>query len=410
MILMPLVNVVKVAAIWLTDGINFLFDPFQDFDRPEDIKYAEWLHEKAKKFERDMEDFYWPDRDVYLYTLPGNSGDQALWHGVYTATQAVKYSVTRDPEDLGRLWKCTEGLRQHQSPTDELVPRLIRGWRADETYEDSVSNDQASGHLLGIYFAWKYGNLAVRDNAKHLITGLADELVIYDNKLINADKTPTQHGKLENGIYTDPLSLTLALAIYKVAHRITSEPLYNVRYLDLVSRFRLLIPYAKVKLLWLDERPASHRAAIHYSILCDLETDHDLHRKYLSGLLRVWRIERKSANPWIYFLMRRVCLNDPAYEERAKKHLREFTLEDKQPNAERINSDHVETFNWGNHKRCYQPLPRWRVGSQDFFWQRHMYSADDWIGNGKGNLRHNGGDFLAAYWGLRSLRILGDEE
>lgn len=410
MLLNSLANVVKVGAIWATDAVNAIYDPFRNFDRPEEPKYFEHLKEKAVKFETDLQDFWWPTHNVFLYTLPGNSGDQALWHGVYTAMLASKYSVTGALVDITVLEEAVKGLLSHQQPLGEPLPRLIRGWREDGTYEDEVSNDQASGHLLGIYFAWKYGNVACRVAAKTLITGLADELAINSNNLINADGSPTKHGKLENGLYTDPLNLTLLLAIYKLAYEIVGENLYKIRYDDLCEKYRILIPYAKVKLLWLDEQQAGHRAAIHYTILCDLEKDHDLNRKYLRGLLRVWRISRKGANPWIYFLVRRICLVDPAHENLVRKHLKEFTLEDKQHNAERINSTGVETFKWGGHLRCRQPLPRWRVGSQDFFWQRHLYSADDWIGNGTGNLRHNGGDFLAAYWGLRSLRIIGSGE
>lgn len=408
MLLNNLVTYIKVVVIWLTDCVNWLYDPFKEFTRPLDAKYFEYLHEKERKFDADMGAFYWPERNVYLYTRPGNSGDQCLWHSIYTTMWALKNSVTQNHST--QLHSCLDGMQNFLRPTGETNPRLIRGWREDGSYEDEVSNDQASGFLAGIYFGWKYGDIYCRVVAKKLITGLADELAINGNQLINADGSPTKHGKLENGYLTDPLNLTLCLAVYKVAYELTGEQLYSVRYDQLVERYRLLIPYAKVKLLWLDEQPASHRAAIHYSILCDLEKDHDLNRKYLRGLLRTWRIVRKSANPWIYFLVRRICLVDPAHEDQVRKHLREFTLEEKQYNAEKINSKSVETFKWGGHLRARQPLARWRVGSQDFFWQRHLYSVDDWLGNSSGNIRHNGGDFLVAYWGLRSLRLIGSAE
>lgn len=402
-LLNKLANVVKVGGIWLADLVNRVGDPYQEFDRPLDAKYFEYLHEKEKKFDNDMGAFYWPERNVYLYTRPGNSGDQCLWHGIYTTMWALKNSVTRD--HFTQLHSCLEGMRSFLVPSDVGV-RLIRGWREDGTYEDEVSNDQATGFLAGVYFGWKYGDIYCRDVARELITGFADELAIHGNKLVNKDLTPTKHGKLENGLATDPLNLTLALATYKTAYEITGERLYQVRYEEFVQKYSLLIPYASVRLLWWEKTHHAHRAAIHYSILCDLEKDHDLNRKYLRGLIRTWSMERKSANPWIYYLLRRVCLYDPEDLDKCRKHLKEFTLEEKQYNAERINSDKVETFQWGNHKRCRQPLPRWRVGSQDFFWQRHLYSADDWSGNGAGNIRHNGGDFLVAYWGLRSLRLI----
>lgn len=407
----PLANIVKVGGIWLTDLLNRVFDPYEEFTRPLDQKYHEWLHEKAAKFERDFrENFHTHGGRIWSYKLPVDPGDQCIWHGVYTAMWALKYNVTRDPLDLAFLTGCATGLRLHQHPTGETQPRLIRGWREDWTYEDEVSNDQATGHILGIYFLWKYGSIECREAAKQLAVGFADELAIQGNKLVNADGSVTKHGALENGLMTDPLNLTLALTVYAVAYELTGERLYKIRYDELVRKYRLLIPYANVKLLWWEKTHHAHRAAIHYSILCDLERDHDLRKKYFKGLLRTWHMERKSANPWIYYLLRRVCLHDPAYEDRVRKHLKEFTLEEKQYNVERINSTRVETFQWGKYRRARQPVARWRVGSQDFFWQRHMYSADDWLGNATGNVRHNGADFLIAYWGLRSLRLLGATE
>ena len=405
-----LCNYAKVGAVWLADLVNWVGDPYQEFDRPEDLKYHEWLHEKAAKFEKDFLDFRTHKWKIWSYKLPVDPGDQCLWQGVYTALWALKYSVTKDMMDHAFMLACMGGLIRHQMPTNETAKRLVRGWHEDWTYQDDASNDQATGHLLGIYFLWKYGDLAARASAKDLIVGLADELAVHDNKLVNADGTPTKHGKLENGYLTDPLNLTLCLAIYKAAHEMTGEQLYSVRYESLVGRYSPLIPYANVRLLWWEKTHHAHRAAIHYSILCDLERDHGLYQRYLRGLLRTWRMERKSANPWIYYLVRRIAVVEPEALEKVKKHLKEFTLEDKQYNVERINSTDVETFKWGRHKRCRQPLPRWRVGSQDFFWQRHLYSADDWVGNGAGNVRHNGGDFLVAYWGLRSLRLIGETE
>jgi hypothetical protein len=347
--------------------------------------------------------------------LPADMGDQCLWHGITTAMWALRYSITGEEEIRKHLHDAIQGFFRLQRPKDLKSAawekrRLIRGVDELGNEADNVSNDQASGFLIGVYFLWKHGDLDCINAAKHLIAGLADELAIYDNKLVLADGSPTKHGKLENGYWTDPLNLSLCLAIYKVAHVLTGEQLYGERYKRLVETYKPLIPYAKVKLLWWDEQPAAHRAAIHYSILCDLEKDEDLRKKYLRGLLRTWRIVRKGANPWVYYLVRRVCSYDIEYEERVKKHLKEFTLEDKQYNVQRINSDSVETFKWGDNVCSRQPVPRWRAPSQDFFWQRHLHTVDGWVGNASGSLRHNGLDFLAPYWGLRSIGIIGEKE
>lgn len=399
-----LANWFKVAAIWLTDLIN-RFEPFDEFTRPVEPKYPETLDEKAVKFENDLESF-WVD-GFLQYNLPPNSGDQCLWHGMYTALSALRYNVKESDGSLRELMNCVSGLRRHQRRGFEDYPRLIRGCRADGTYEDEVSNDQATGHLLGIYFLWRYGSLECRGAARDLISGLADELLDHNYAFVNAAGEPTKHGQLIQGYKTDPLNLTLCLAILRVAAELTHDPAYQWHYEQLVEKYKPLLPYANVRLLWWMKTHHAHRAAIHYSILCDLEDDHDIHRMYLKGLIRTWKMERKTANPWIYYLMRRQVLMDPGELENVKKHLEEFTLEDKRYNVERINSTRAPNFRWGGRRRAYQPLPRWQVGSQDFFWQRHMYSVDDWIGNTESNaLRHNGMDYLICYYGLKSLRLL----
>lgn len=409
-ILMFPVNWFKVGLAWLVDAINWLLEPFQEFTRPDELKYPEALIQKEAKFWSDMERFWWAARKIYLYTLPTNSGDQCLWQGVYTAMVSLKYAATNDENVLARLHDCGLGLMQHQIPYGNGEQRLIRGWRSDGTYEDSVSNDQASGHILGIYFLWKYGDIQSRNMARRLIVGLADELLAHGNCLINADGTPTEYGNLVDGYLADPLNLTLCLATHKLASAMTSDPKYEAAYNAVLSLYQPITPYANLRLLWWKQDTYPLRAAIHYTILCDLEKDHDTQRKYLAGLLRTWRMERKVANPFVYFCMRRICLYDPAYEDRVKRHLREMTLEDKNGDVQRMNSNTVPWFWWGAYKRAFQPIPRWKIGAQDYLDGRNFSSVDDWIGNTVSDTHYNGGDFLFAYWGFRILGIIKRDE
>ncbi len=406
-----MINWLKVVLIRLTDFIN-RFEPFDEFTRPVQPKYPETLEDKAIKFENDLERF-WVD-GFLQYNLPPNSGDQCLWHGMYTALSALRYSVKGTEGSLHELKCCVSGLRRHQRRGYEDDARLIRGCRADGSFEDEVSNDQATGHLLGIYFLWRYGDIECRAAARDLIAGLADELLDHNYALINAQGQPTKHGQLIQGVKTDPLNLTLCLAILRAAEAMTHDPAYLWHYNKLVELYKPILPYANVRLLWWAKTHHAHRAAIHYSILCDLEDEHDIHRLYLKGLIRTWKMERKAASPWIYYLVRRQVLVDPADLQNCLKHLNEMTLEDKRFNAEKINSVNAEFwrergikfFKWGKHLRASQPLPRHFIGSQDFHDQRHPYAVDDWVGNGTGNIQHNGMDYLICYYGLKSLRLL----
>lgn len=303
------INILKVGGIWLLELVHDLQGLFAKLNVPR-IYSKVYLAERARELENSLHGLY---------------VDDCLWHGITTATYAIKYSVTRDMLDLESLERCVLGLAR------------CCFWTVD----------QASGRLVGTYFLWKYGNISHRKIAKSLIVQLADKLAINDNKLSE---------KLENGYLTNPLNLTLCLAIYKVAYEFTDEPWYLARYDRLVEKYESLIPYANLGRPWSENKRLAHMAAMHYSILCDLETDHDLHRKYLGGLLRTWKMERTTVAPWIYFLMRRVCLCDPA----------DLDL-------------------------CRLFMKKWMV-----------YNPND--------PRDNGIFSLFAYWGLRSLRIIGASE
>lgn len=411
-LLFPVSNWLKVGLACAADLINAVFDPFEEFTRPVCPKYPEALEVKAEKFEAHMtERFFDGAHSLWLHTrTPGDYhtlrdvGDQALWQGVYTAMWAIKHSVTGDPIDGARCDAGLTGMMWHQ-----WKDRLIRGiyWENDElkTMEDA-SNDSATGHLMGAYFAWRYGMAASRGTAVDLLDGLAMELLTHDCSLVNPDGKPTTYGRLVQGHLTDPLRLLLCLAVFKAAHRATGYYPYVKKYSELSRRFFAILPYGNLRILWKGQSSQPMRAAIIYSILCDLEQDHDLHRQYLRGLMRTWKMERKSANPTVYYLMRRQMLLDPADLALAKKHLHEMTLEDKQFNVERINSNSVPTFKWGKYRRARQPLPRWKLGSQDYFDSRTAYAVDDWVGNKVGDTEHNGADFLLPYWGFRQLRLI----
>jgi hypothetical protein len=111
--------------------------------------------------------------------------------------------------------------------------------------------------------------------------------------------------------------------------------------------------------------------------------------------------------------MRKIMLLDPADLRECLIRLAEMEPAQKAYVQQRINSTDaafwkergVRFFDRGGHLRSSQPLPLWKMGSQDFFWQRCQYSVDDWIGLTEGQFEHNGVDFLVAYWGLKELKL-----
>lgn len=450
-----LLSTIKIGGIQLTDALNKLpvKDPFDEFTRPAVVKdpdNPETLLLKAAKFEKDLEMFFVNDC-IYSYGLPMpagspvDPGDQCIWHGVTTAMWAFKYSVTKDPLDLEKLRVCMKGLDMHQTVHGEPQRRLIRGFRpptenerngpeevmqgpqlfirrGDWWIEDMASNDSAGGHVLGIYFAWVYGDADIKKKAVILIKGIADELLNHDNALVLPSGGPTEFGALIQGWKTDPLRLALALTIYKMAGVMSGEAKYSDRYTSLVKTYRgdKLAAFAKVKLnlLSLDTTADSHRAAFCLSILGDLETNADWKGNYLAGLQRTWDVVHKGMNVWIALLNARHNHLDAGLVGNLKIILSEFTAEDKLRNVEQINSKDkafwvlmgVKFVTVKGHLRATQPLPSWKMGSQDFFWQRNRNSVDDWIGSVEPSCLHNGVDFLLAYWLGRNLNLINGNE
>jgi len=109
-----------------------------------------------------------------------------------------------------------------------------------------------------------------------------------------------------------------------------------------------------------------------------------------------------------------MMLMDPTDWQGCLIRLAEMEVEEKSNVQERKNSideafwkEHgVKFFQYGGNLRASQPLPLWKIGSQDFFWQRCQYSVDDWIGGNPGGQWHNGLDFLVCYWGMKSIKVL----
>jgi hypothetical protein len=181
-------NVVKVALINLADLINDFWSPFDEFKRPQILKRTESLDSKAQQFEQALSNFY-DQGIVYNSTIdagnqPDDVGDQSLWTGITVAFWAIKYSVTKNSSDLEMLRQGMNGLDLHQTAHGEPVRRLIRGVTnpldPKNTFIDDISNDGATGHLFGIYYAWLYGDDDIKQKANTLIRGLADELLNYN--------------------------------------------------------------------------------------------------------------------------------------------------------------------------------------------------------------------------------------
>lgn len=389
----------KVAVIKLADAVNKVTDPWVPFTR-NTMPAAGTLKDKADAFEADfISRFFDSSTSFFQYMIPWNTGDQSLWHGIASTMFAIRNQVVKDGKMLDA---CAAGLAKHQ-PNGFLM----RG-KVGDKIEWSTSNDQASGHLAGLYFTGQ----------KDLAKQWAAQIIDHKYAMTEPDGTVTKFGQLENGILTDPLRLTLLLAILKYAGE-------DAHYKKLLSRYGNLVEFPKVSLntipKWgtIGKTYDTHRAAIHLSILADLDP---LCGWYRDGLSRMLPDAVKEGNIWVVLLCLRQSLdhvNGESVVPTIKKVLAEFDVKARlQGNIERINSTNasyweplgVKFKNWGGEILATQPLPRWTCGSQDFYFQRNLRSVDNWAGNKTADTFHPGLDFLLCYWLARALGFVGENE
>lgn len=407
---MNLLSKFKVSAIKLADALNAAHDPFQEFTRPAMTVDQLSLAEKAQRLEDDLlSAFMIRGGTIINYRipldprLPLDLGDQALWHGIYTAMFALKYRVTQDPKVCTILSALVQGLADQQPDG-----RLIRGIDDSGRIQADASNDQASGHLLGLYFAWLFGEPDTAKKAVELMDEWANRILVEGGRMKNPDGSTTTYGQLINGWKTDPLRLTLCLAIYGAAFQMTGSFRYLQAYSELMHTYGDLALYPKVRLLWLDTVYDTHRAAMHLAVLQNISID-------FPGMAAVQRLRKqvsKQGNIWVNALC---ALADKRADDDtaiAEKVLSEFSAAPPFYNSgvDLTGSVLVSACGgqmlWNDDWVSRQPVPRWAMANEDFSWQRNLYSIAFRKQSDPPDSRYNGGAFLAAYWLCRLMKIL----
>lgn len=369
-----MINYLKVGLVWVADMINELYSPFKKATYP----HVQDLHELEYRFYHDvLPPFVKEGHFAYELPLPQDHGDSALFQGLYTAMINLKF-----PND------CTEVREANAALGSYFInSTLVRGRREDGTINDSTSNDSGTGVLFGLYHIWRRGT----GEASHTVQRWADRIIDAGYALTDLEGEPTRYGKLEDGIKTDPLRLTLLLGILRLAHQSSKEGTvfdskYEEHYERLYRKYRPILKYPKVRLLWLDTDYDTHRAAIHLHVLFALTGD----AVFASGLKRLSRITRKENNAWVQLLCH-------PFGEADYSILRTFNpLRVMDGNVESVNN--VPSVKWGKRIRSVEALPMDRRGSQEFPWQRNMFSKDEWVGNTTAGAYHSGLGYLLPYW------------
>jgi hypothetical protein len=252
--------------------------------------------------------------------------------------------------------------------------------------------------LFAFYCALRFGDESVKAAAGEMLLPWVKNLKEHNWALVAQNGQPTPFGQLDNGIImTDPLRITLLLAILSLA--MAYDPSYHADYVQLYAKYKPILAYPKVKLLWLDTSYDTHRAAISLHILYWMTRD----EVYKKGLKRIWRISKKSNNAWVAVL----CAE--AIEENVDNYVENvlctFDYQIRQfGNMQTLNTG-WPSVKWGDKYRAKKPLPFNKRGSQDFFWQRHPFSLAEWVGVTVPDTFHSGLDFLVCLHLARKLGL-----
>lgn len=424
-------------------------EPYQEFTRPffpADPNKS--LANITKEAESDFEDFkIFGGRIAVNYLMRDgftDTGDQAIWHGFYTAMQAWKYAVTQSREDALKLETYVDGLRLHQPTQNDGIfvnditkygSILCRGVReSDLAIQWDASNDSACGHLAGLWWAWQHGTYTIKVRTSNLMSAWASDILYHEGALVNPTGKITRYGGLDQGIKTDPLRITLLMAIYGAAYRMTGSGRFFNAAQRTASSYRHLIPWGKTRIFSIDNHADTHRAAVQLRIMSECAAFEVYRKEIREGMDRLFDIGYKQENAWICLMAGQYISPYPtnlSFDWWVKGVLSEFSVEKKKWNVtvdnvaasgdrtiDFIKNDGHDGFTiwlsqvkkWGHQLVALNPLPIWARGSQDFVWQRHPYSVRDWSGQTRGDTRHNCGDFLAIYWLARHIGLVKEND
>lgn len=422
----------KRLGIKFVRKVNDRLDPFDEFNRrplpADDLK----LFQKASSFfnqiqaGHDIGGFF-----IYRMSYPGEEwdyGDQCLWQGMYAAMLAFRQHSEPFKMQVADLFKAVNAMAfHHRGPRNYLIRGvnpgdLVNVSPESATFKEEVSNDSATGHLFGVYHAYLAGDTAIKDACRWMAAMLAEEIINNDYALVNQNRSKTKYGRLIQGPITDPHRAALALAILYVAWRLTGLKRYEIYFDDVFKSFGGLLRCGEVKFLWLTKTHEAHRVMMNLSILAGYHERPLCSMWAREGMVNTLSQNRKAANPWLIALASSVFperLKQSGLDLTAKGRLSEFSVDRRSDCAERLNSQNekqwnnthgIRFFEYDGKLRASQPLPFNLLGNQDFFFQRDLYSVDNYQGSTDTRPRYTGLDYLVAYWLLLKNGMVGAQE
>ncbi|MCK6480814.1 MAG: hypothetical protein L6R43_11920 [Planctomycetes bacterium] len=424
-------------------------------DLPAPPTSAPPLAEKAARLEADLDAFHLPPWGAFSYRvhLPGGpegervhayESDQPAWTGALLAAECERWAATKDPAAVERArtllralttLTAVTGQRGHYARTAapagsfrrEVQPerwrdgaRGFEGWR----WIGDPSRDQAAGIVHGLAAVLDLlEDPFCRSRAARLAGDLADR--VFGRGLSWEDETgeETTYGDLRPYIWGLPIGVNgaILLGLADAADRGTGEERHRRRLERLVEEEGALdtLRWPTIRILGKENWSTANMAAMALaSFLRRPAPEGDPLRARIreaaaDSMRRILDLHRGEGNAfWIAVAAGAgEAAGATARDlEDARTQLRRYPLDRRVAPLDHGALD-LPRASLGSKKgreQFVRPLPVDMLGPNSFCWKSNPFEVvQETEGGGGGETRVSGADFLAAYWPLRRLGILG---
>lgn len=235
------------------------------------------LEDKANYFEKQVRSRH--IRNGFNSTLSGmkdgdihsgflsDSDNDGLWTSMYLAAQALRYSVTKDPEALQNTKESLDAMNRLFSvnPVKGFAARSFERtgnrhvlsdsefWQkspyTDWDWKATTSSDEAIGHIFAYgVVAEVIDDVAIKNKAISLIDSMMTHIVENDWYLVDYDGKPTLWGKWNpvyvNGFATNvgdrKLNSSNIIAMLQTAYHFTKKEIFKTKAFELMERHSYL--------------------------------------------------------------------------------------------------------------------------------------------------------------------------
>lgn len=412
------------------------------------------LSQKAERYQQDLEARFLSPEGVVRYELRldhpgeafyGDRSDGPFHTGMYLASQALRWHVTREPGARAQALLALRGLGILHDVTGSrgLFARFVtplgtvpldapsRGrWRPSRPHPElewkgDVSKDQYAGIAAGLGVAlWAFADdTEVLAQVARLAGAIADHLGEHDLSLVDVTGAQTTYGDLSPYVFGFPVGVNalIALSLARTASIATGE----ARHLALYRRVGLkeggirAAYWFHVSFALKPSRVNDNMAYLSLLPLLLLEDDPALLGRFAGGEARAWQTFSREHNAFFagVHVLARARSGDGARRDvhEARVAAREALLEYPDRKVEGPVDLTREGFDfprrWLPDKhgfpRSRTALPLYLRARSSSYWVSDPYRLVADLEK-TGNRELSGEDYLLAYWLARAQGILSE--